>query len=106
MADPAVALRSPLGAQPRATDPSMGRWQGRLRRGPHCPPSDRRSLGVHPRAAALSAPLVCRASRRALAVALWDVAAVVPVGPDGPEAVCAAYSPAAIPVFESQIARG
>ena len=35
-----------------------------------------------------------------------DVAAVVPVGPDGPEAVCAAYSPAAIPVFESQIARG
>jgi molybdopterin-guanine dinucleotide biosynthesis protein A len=35
-----------------------------------------------------------------------EVSAVVPVGPDGPEGVCAAYAAAAIPVFEREIDRG
>jgi molybdopterin-guanine dinucleotide biosynthesis protein A len=52
-------------------------------------------------------PFVPPALMAEIAARLRDnVAAVVPVGPDGPEAVCAGYSPLAIPVFETLIGKG
>jgi len=52
-------------------------------------------------------PFVPPALMAEIASRLRDgVSAVVPAGPDGPEAVCAGYSPLAIPVFEQSIADG
>jgi molybdopterin-guanine dinucleotide biosynthesis protein A len=50
----------------------------------------------------VSSALLCELADRLTG----EVSAVVPIGPNGPEAVCAAYSPSAIPVFEREIGRG